>query len=357
MSTDSRKILVTGATGHAGCEIVQELADLGRPTVATDLPGADWDALESLPVETRKADLLGPGSWSELLADVGQVVHTVGLIDISRPYEQLYEVNCAVTAGLLEAARDIGVEKVVLFSSASVCGLPSDGPIREDSAPVPKNDYEKTKLIAEGMAQKFAETMRPRVCVLRPSVIYGPRGRLLSPTTIVLASLLRERGWTVPRLTGGPRSNWVHVRDVARAAVFLLDRGENAGVYHVANDDPASLGEVVDLTFDALGVPAGRTLRFPKRLARFFARHPPPAFLFDLLNRHLKKRWERLSEKHSLPPGFDGAITPGIVDYGLGDYVFDNRRIKDLGFELEYPGFRTGWLETIDWYRENRWIP
>ena len=351
------KTLVSGATGHVGCEVVRELAAVGEPVVVTDLPQAPWDCLDGLDVEIRRANLLEPGAWDAVLTGVDRVIHTVGLIDISRPYEELRAVNYSIAEHLLDRAAGLGVRRIVLFSSASVCGRPCDLPIREDFPPEPKNDYERTKVLAEELALARAEADGPDICVLRPSVVYGPRGRLLSTTLVVLGSLLRERGWRVPVLEGGPASNWVHARDAARAAVFLLERGERKGIYHVANDDPLSVGAVSEMTFEILGVRRGRTIAFPRRLAQFTARHPIPGFLFRALNRRLAARWRRLRDRHGLTGDLDGTITEGITLYGAGDYVFSNERIKELGFALRFPTFRDSWSDTIEWYRENRWIP
>lgn len=353
----SAKILVSGATGHVGYETVKVLSETGRPVVATDLPGADWSCLEGLDIEKRPADLLHPASCAAVLKEIGAIIHTVGLIDISRPYDQLYAVNYGVTRNLLKASAGQGVEKLVFFSSASVCGKPYDTAIREEFPPRPKNGYEKTKVLAEQSVSEFAGTSQTRCCILRPSVVYGPRGHLLSPTAIMLGVLLKQTKWRVPRIRGGPASNWIHVRDVARAAVFLLDAGANRQVYHIANDTPLSLGELVDITFDALQVPAGRRFRFPGRLARFLAAHPPPDAMFALLNRRLRKAWKKLAARHFLTTALDGSITPGIVEYGLGNFVFSNDKIKKQGFVLQYPEFEDSWRETIRWYQKNRWIP
>ena len=353
----ARKILVNGATGHVGCETVKALVAKGKAVVATDLPNAHWDCLKKLDIERREANLLDPESWDEVLKDVGSVIHTVGLIDISRPYEQLHAVNCEITKHMLESSAKRGIERIVFFSSASVCGKPYDVPIREDLPPAPKNGYEKTKVLAEQLVIDFANGSNTHCCILRPSVVYGPRGRLLSTTTIVLGCLIGQRGWWTPRLRGGPVSNWIHVQDVACAAAFMLESGESGQAYHIANDDPVSVGKLVDITFDTMGIPNGRTFRFPERLAKFFAGHPPPDVLFRMLNMYLRRRWRKLAEKHSLTSDLDGAITPGIVEYGLGDYIFSNNKIKTLGFELEYPDFGRSWSETIRWYQKNRWIP
>ena len=352
-----KKILVTGATGHVGFETVMQLLRLGRPVVATDLAGADWSAYADVDVEQRKADLVLRRAWDDVLDGVSGVIHTVGLIDISRPWEQLLAVNFTATRHMLEACARNGIRRTVFLSSASVCGAPSDYPISEDSFPRPKNDYERTKVMAEYEVLEYAQKSDLEVCILRPSVVYGPRGRLLSTTAVVLGCLLRHRGMPVPLIRGGPRCNWVHARDVARAAIFLLDHGRNGERYHAANDDPLTLGEMVGLTFTALGVPMRGGIGFPYRAARFAARNPIPESVFGSFNNHLRRRWSGLARTYSLAHGFDGSIVQGIFEYGLGDYVFSNDRIKALGFRLEHPKLEPGWIETIRWYQRMRWIP
>jgi len=46
-----------------------------------------------------------------------------------------------------------------------------------------------------------------------------------------------------------------------------------------------------------------------------------------------------------------------MTAYGTTSVIFNNNKIKDLGFHLLYPDFRSGWANTMEWYKAHRWVP
>jgi hypothetical protein len=80
--------------------------------------------------------------------------------------------------------------------------------------------------------------------------------------------------------------------------------------------------------------------------------------VFRMLNRRSVAMWDRIRRDAGLAS--DGLI-PHLdresLDYMVGDFIFDNSKLKALGFEYHYPDLESGWRHTLQWYRDNGWIP
>ena len=80
-------------------------------------------------------------------------------------------------------------------------------------------------------------------------------------------------------------------------------------------------------------------------------------FLIDVFNRILQMRWKKVIDQEKLVPILNPRFDRGFFSYGMGDHVFDNSRLKDLGYEFQYPSFVNGYHQTVQWYKDHNWIP
>lgn len=395
--------LVTGACGFSGGHMTKILADEGVPVRGTDLArayesskvrmcqeniGLDWDAPG---VEFAPSDLSDKQSLREVLKGVGTVYHTASLYDYSAPMSALEKVNVEGTVNLCEAMLAEGVDRVVHWSTAGVYGHPymprsSLNPFRplfeqfwglavrpwlpdkgykrprahptnqpfteEGSTPLntpgdqPRgsflvNDYSITKWKQEQLIQRFGQEHGLKWTILRPAPLYGPGsdygigGIVVAMSEGLTTSLpLDLRNYLMVNC---------HVRDIGRAAYFVAQRDDT--VFEDFNvSDPTVISQLEFLRIGALLV--GRKvhmlpfLRMPwlmplgiwsARMVRWMDEHFPS---FERI-----RIWEESSAR-----------------YLSSSYWISSNKLKSLGFEWEYPDFRIGLRDMVEWFIKVGWI-
>jgi nucleoside-diphosphate-sugar epimerase len=351
-----KPVLVTGAAGCVGAILVDELLNAGYPVTATDRPGAPTPGPRK-GLTWTELDLARFDRFPELVRGVDAVIHTAAWVDITVPYEKQAPINLYAVRRLYEAAAAEGVSRFIHFSTGSLYAA-KDGPLTEDDPLRPTSAYELTKLLAEDFL-KAQVGQGPPVTILRPALIYGPRGKVLVAPAATLPPLARPFSGWIPGVRGGPRNNLVHALDVARAAVHLLTHPQPDGsVFNVASDDVLSGGQLMDIIMKVGGVELLELrIPFPSPLvaaALPLLSYPAP---FELMNRIAGALWERVVERENLQPELAPRVDMEAMAYMTGNVIFDSRALKRTGFRFRFPTFLEGWTETVRWYRANRWLP
>ncbi|MCL5995618.1 MAG: NAD-dependent epimerase/dehydratase family protein [Chloroflexi bacterium] len=267
---DSRRVLVTGATGAVGPRIVDALAAGGYAIRTLSLDAPPTDAWPS-GVDVCFGDVTDAVTVQRAMQGVDAVVHLAALLHMVNPPPELREkyerINVGGTTTVVEAAIRTGVKRVVLASTIAVYG-PSNGRVLdEESVACPDTFYGQTKLAAE----KIVLTARradgqPLGTVLRFGAVYG--SRLKGNYERLLRSLARGR--FVPVGDGHNRRTLIYDKDLARAIVLAAAHPKAAGeVFNVTDGKFHTLSEIIA----AMCVALDRTLpRFsfpaaPVRLA------------------------------------------------------------------------------------------
>lgn len=353
---DPETVLVTGASGSVGHFLVQNFLDEGYKVVASDLPDTPLPKRKKN-LSIRAADLTDEKSHSRLVKDVNVVVHTAALIDIALPFDRLEAVNVTATKQLYQAAAGAGVKRFVFFSSGSAYQFHPSQTYTEDMPLTAGNDYEQTKILCEEYLK--GQTGGPEVVVIRPSLIYGPRGKMLGAALACIAPLMHEFLPVMIGLSGGPRSNWVHAEDVARATAHLTRHGQAGEAYNVCDDDAIPFGDIIPVAAEAYGLKSSFTIPYPSlglmgKIGPALERAGP---VFERLNRILAKGWAKVCDKHGLARELTPKIDAEAMAYAYRHTIFVNDKLKATGFEFKYPSIRDGMPSTIKWYQENRWVP
>jgi nucleoside-diphosphate-sugar epimerase len=354
-----RRVLVTGAAGCVGSVLVDELLGHGNTVLGVDRPGIGLPQEGQAGLTARGVDLRDQREAARLVRGVDAIVHAAAIVDISKTFDELRGINLDSVRVLYEAAAREGVTDFVFLSSGSIYRKSQDGlPRREDDPVEAKSDYERTKMWAEEYLRSRPPG-GPRVTILRPALVFGPRGVFVGAMLGALTALLERRGGPIPDLRGGPRTNWVHAQDVARAALHLLDHPQPSGtVFNVANDDALSLGDTVAIVARTIGHRlSGPPLRLPPTLLKLgaLALDPPP--VRGALNAVLSRLWGAATRGHRLQGPLQLRLDREMLAYLDGDVVFDNARLKATGFRLTHPRFEPAWRETVAWYRQAGWMP
>jgi len=174
------KVLVTGATGFVGSELIRRLA-----AKALDVVGCVRSADSALSVgverfvvdDLTKIDI----NWPLVLGSVDVVIHTAARAHIMNdevldPLSEYRKVNCEATLRLARAAVESGVKRFVFVSSVKVNGEMSDlnRPFSPDDNFIPVDPYGLSKHEAEQGLLQIAEETAMEVVIIRPPLVYGP---------------------------------------------------------------------------------------------------------------------------------------------------------------------------------------
>ncbi len=353
-------VLVTGAGDLVGSHIVEVLAEQGYKVRATDKPGSEpsWAAKDN--VEWVEADLLDRDALRRVCRGVRGAIHAARVDDLTLPWEELYEGNVLQTEYLCNALIEANVDRFVQISSCSVYGLQQTVPVREDVEKIPRNDYEKTCGLAE---EKVFHAQRFRglpAAVLRPALVYGPRGRTgLAQWFAMYALGQRHRyGW-LRRLEGGPLGHHVHARDVARAAMLLLQRVDAIGqAFHIGDATPMTWGEVTQYMANLSGLECP-ILELPRSLSRMVsvAGQWVPSSRLAEINRQMARHWEEFVSTQNTTGHLKPRLDRDIFTYLGADHVYDVSALTALGFSWSHPRTLAGLEETFQWYQSERWLP
>ncbi|MBI2060786.1 MAG: NAD(P)-dependent oxidoreductase [Nitrospirae bacterium] len=354
-------VLVTGAAGFLGSHLVDHLLRSGHRVVVTDLPRADLSRYIAKGVEARPADILSPDSLKTVLAGVDTVIHLAAIFDLGAPEELMWNVNVQGTDHVCRAAVDAGVKKFVMLSSAAVYGKPMEIPCREETVKRPRDAYGVTKWESEKVAMRYHRERGLPVVAVRPSLVYGPGSKYGQAMYFALFSMHRALDRTVWPLWNMPSANQVHIEDVCRAILFLMDRGDAVGqAFNIVDDEPLRLDEGFELIMGQFGVRA-RRIESPvfawiaRMMCKLLARMPNG--FFGPLNRWVQSHWVRIAAKFGVKPELKPRLDRDWLDYLSSERVYDNRKLKSLGFEYAHPKAREGLIEVVQWYRRERWIP
>lgn len=244
MKLTGKRILVTGADGFIGSHLTEELLGMGCSVRAFVLYNSfnSWGWLEDTPVELRGKLEVFPGDIrdrhrvEEAVQGCQVVFHLAALIAIPYSYhapQSYVETNVLGTLNILQAARKLGVERVVHTSTSEVYGTARIVPISEEHPLAAQSPYAASKIAADQLALSFFHSYATPVVVIRPFNTYGPRqsARAVIPTVI---TQLADGQRTVRVGSLHPTRDFSFVQDTARGLI----RGAEA---------EAAVGEVINL--------------------------------------------------------------------------------------------------------------
>lgn len=249
------RVLVTGATGFVGLNIVEALQARGDEVVAVGHAQPPMVAYERLPgVHWEIADLTGGGALEPLFAAlkpervINGAALTPGLAREAAQAAQTVAVNVLATQRTLDLAIKHGAKRFLYLSSASAYGTPPPGATVMDEATTPCDPhtvYAITKFAAERLVLRRASEIP--VCAARLTSIFGPweLGNAERETTSALMELVRRARSGLPAVLPRPhRRDWLYSRDMAAAVLALLDRPDGEPrIVNVAPGSNAALSE------------------------------------------------------------------------------------------------------------------
>ena len=275
-----KTVVVTGATGHVGRTVVDELARTGFDVVAASragaLPDPPFGSAAAPGVRTLALDVSDEAAVA-LLADAlpgaAAIVHLAGwhppatAASTAADRRGLIETNALGTQRVLDAARARGDVAVVVYASTfEIYGIPArPGPVSEDDPTQPITDYGATKLSGEDHLFAFAAETGVRGVALRLPAVYGPGERVARALPNFLRRVAAgER--PVIHGDGADRRDQIHTRDAARAVACALAAGAT-GAYNVSDGVPHAIIDLAQTAMTVAGM-AGAPDRRPAEKPR-----------------------------------------------------------------------------------------
>ncbi|MGZ9160125.1 MAG: UDP-glucose 4-epimerase GalE [Candidatus Limnocylindrales bacterium] len=272
------KILVTGGAGYIGSVSVESFLAAGHEvTVLDDLTTGHRTAVPN-GARLRVGSYSDGPATTRLLAeeDIEVIVHCAARSLVGESIAdpaRYFRDNVAGGIALLEAAREVGVQRLVFSSTAAVYGLPDATPIREDAVLRPINPYGETKRAFEGALAWFGRAYGLRGVTLRYFNVAGATDALgedHDPETHLIPSILSavEAGRPVtmfgddyPTPDGTCVRDYIHVSDLADAHLLAIDAtaegdprtSDGAVVLNLGNGDGFSIREVLAAASTVVG--------------------------------------------------------------------------------------------------------
>ncbi|HLF25140.1 MAG TPA: SDR family oxidoreductase [Anaerolineae bacterium] len=227
--------LVTGGTGFLGANLAAELLRRGWQVRILRRTTSPLAAVNDLNVEHALGDVLDPDSLSAVMCGVDIVFH-VAAISIywrNKP-ETIYKVNVEGTRNVLDAAKRLGIRRVVFTSSAAAIGIVRGRPSTEDDPyheQIVHFPYGHSKWLAEEIAREAAQAGQD-VTIVNPSVIVGPRDLNWGAGSIIKEVAARR----VPAVPPGG-VNYVAVEDVVAGHIAAAERGRPGERYLLTGEN------------------------------------------------------------------------------------------------------------------------
>jgi nucleoside-diphosphate-sugar epimerase len=248
---------VTGGAGFIGSHIVEELLRRNHQVrVLDNFSSGTRDNLKSvLPhndLEILEGDVRDPATVERAVAGAGGVFHEAALVSVPASIEHpdlSLEINAKGTLHVFEAARNAGVRRVVIASSAAVYGDNPELPLKETLAPRPLSPYGLDKLYGEQLGALYSSLYGLEAIALRYFNIYGPRQDPRSPYSGVISIFVdRLRDGQAPTVYGDGEQtrDFVYVADVVDANIRAMS-AEYRGfrVFNVASGRPTSVNQLL----------------------------------------------------------------------------------------------------------------
>lgn len=253
----SNRVLVTGADGFIGSHLTEELVKSGEKVTAFCLYNSfgtlGW--IDTLPKEIRSeieiftGDVRDPNGVRTAMRGQQRVFHLAALIAIPFSYhspDSYVDTNIKGTLNVLNAARELGTERVMVTSTSEVYGTAQYVPIDEKHPFQGQSPYSATKIGADRLAESFYRSFDLPVTIVRPFNTYGPRqsGRAVIPT-IISQLLAGQQEIHLGKLS--PTRDFNFVKDTAHGFMAIADCPAAIGQeLNIATGEEHSIGDLAN---------------------------------------------------------------------------------------------------------------
>ncbi|MCE5185783.1 MAG: SDR family oxidoreductase [Planctomycetaceae bacterium] len=244
------RVLITGGAGFIGSHIVEYYASRADVRVLDNLRTGYRSNLGKLNIEFVEGSVNDKAIVEQAVQNVDYVFHLAAMISVPESMvnpEECVAINTLGTLNVLRAAAAAGVKKLCFSSSAAIYGDNPTVPKVETMIPEPKSPYAVTKLDGEYYCSLFAGEGWLQTASLRYFNVFGPRqdpgSQYAAAVPIFIQKAIRNETLTIFG-DGQQTRDFVYVKDVVAANVFLAEHGSLNGVYNVAYGTRQTINDI-----------------------------------------------------------------------------------------------------------------
>ena len=263
MDLKNKKILVTGADGFIGSHLTEELVRRGAGVRAFVYYNSfnSWGWLDYAKPEIRKeldifaGDIRDPHGVRKAVDGCDIVFHLAALIAIPYSYHSpatYIDTNVKGTLNVVQACREVGVEKIVHTSTSEVYGTARFVPITEDHPLQGQSPYSASKIGADQIAMSFYNSFQTPVAIIRPFNTYGPRqsARAVIPTIITQIAAGKR---TIKLGALSPTRDFNYIDDTVAGFMAVAESGKTIGeTVNIGSNYEISIGDTFSLIADLM---------------------------------------------------------------------------------------------------------
>jgi nucleoside-diphosphate-sugar epimerase len=252
------KVLVTGASGMVGTNLLGYFKSKGVEVVPTDLAG--WEV---------SGDLLDRDFVFKKLQSLefDAIIHLAAITELKKTIENphlCFEVNCVGTLNMLELARRKKVARILCASSANVFGAPKQNPVTEDSPFDPRVPYDFSKVICENLAFGYHKSQGLPVSITRSWLLFGEQDQPSRATIRFIRACLHDEPLTLFN-EGKDVTSPSHAVNFAKLALSILDDEKSVGqAFNFGGERAVSIRELAETIKSLTGSKSILTLAPPR---------------------------------------------------------------------------------------------
>jgi nucleoside-diphosphate-sugar epimerase len=254
------RVLVTGASGMVGRNLISYFKENGVDTIPTDLSGCEisGNLLDKDFVFGRLASI-----------DFDAIVHMAAITEIKKTVEDpklTFEVNCMGSLNMLELAHRKKVSRILCTSSANVYGAPKTNPVTEETPFDPRVPYDYSKVVLENMAMSFFKTKALPVSLTRSWLLFGEYDQPTRATIRFIKACLNDEPMTL--FNGGKdTTSPTHAVNFAKLALMVLRNDRAVGrAYNFGGERPVTIRELAETIRALTGSKSQLNLAPPRTL-------------------------------------------------------------------------------------------
>src|SRR5271165_5557909 len=259
------KCFVTGATGFLGSHVARQLLARGADLRLLVRPTSRTNNIDDLAAERVVGDLRDPESLKKGMAGCEFAFHVAADYRLwARNGQELYDSNVEGTRNILQAARDIGVRRVIYTSSVATMGFGNNGRLTDESTPVTISnmigDYKRSKFMAERLVIEAGQAGQ-NIVMVNPTTPIGERDIKPTPTGRIVVDFLRRK-FPAYVDTG---LNLVDVVDCAEGHLLAMEKAV-PGERYILGGENLTLKQILDKLAAITGLPSPK-VKLPYAMA------------------------------------------------------------------------------------------